>query len=64
MVELAGRNSSISQGISYMFWLKYSNRQADCENKKEEFAAPWMGGHVPDSVMVCNTHNTKIYAAA
>jgi hypothetical protein len=42
IIELTECNSSISQGISYMFRLKYTHRQAECENKKEEFTAPGM----------------------
>jgi len=63
VIELTGCNSSISQGIGYMFRLQYTDHQADCENKKEEFTAPWMWGLVPDSVVLYNTHNTKICAA-
>ena len=42
VVELTGCNSSVFQGIIYMFRLKYTHRQADFENKKEEFTAQWM----------------------
>jgi hypothetical protein len=63
VVELTGCSSSNAQGISHVFRLKYTPRRADCENKKEEFTAPWMWGLVSDSVMLCNTHNTNIRVA-